>query len=500
MTTEWAVVPGGDQFTLDARNSGEMTFTVSNPGRYADTVVFDVLPGDGSQRSWFAIEEPQRDVGPKESVAFHVKLMVPAGTPARRYDLTGLAYSANTAPEESSRTSGRVSYEVATLEKPKKKPWPLIIAAVVLVLVVASVVTFLLTSGGDEGTATTPAAHPVRAKAYDMTGDGKADVTLTGVPGWGTIPMAISQGDGKFTVKNEGLADFPALAATLGAQAVQGDFDGDGKADIALAGAAGWSGVPVAFSQGDGTFKVTNKASTDIPGWAATPGAKLVSGDFDGDGRDDLLIVGGTGWPTMPVGFSNGDGTFRTTNAEIKDVNAWAGNPTTRLFGGDVDGDGKDDLILAGGTGWGSVPVAFSQGDGTFRIANFLAGDVAIWGQTKNVLIGAGDVDGDGRTDLVITGGLGWGSVPVAFSAGDGTFRASNNVVQFAPAWATTPGARLVVADFNGDGKADFALAGGTGWTSVPVALSNGNGTFEVKNETIDQFGIWANAKGVKIV
>lgn len=44
MTTEWAVVAAAEQFTLDPRNSGELTFTVSNPGTAPDTVVFDVAP------------------------------------------------------------------------------------------------------------------------------------------------------------------------------------------------------------------------------------------------------------------------------------------------------------------------------------------------------------------------------------------------------------------------------------------------------------------------
>lgn len=497
MSTEWAVVAADDQYTLDARNAGVMTFTVSNPGTAPDTVVFDVIPGDGSQRSWFSIDEPQREVGPQEAVAFQVKLAVPAGTPARRYDMTGLAYSADTAPEESSRTSGRVSYEVATTEKPKKTPWPFIIAAIVLVVVVAGVVTFVLTSGDGE-VAQPP--RPAVGKRSDVTGDGKADILLTGVAGWGTIPVAISQGDGRFSVTNAEQSEFPQLASTPGAQVAEGDFNGDGKIDVALAGAAGWGGVPVAFSKGDGTFTMTNKTAPEVPGWAATPGARVLAGDFDGDGRCDLLIVGGTGWPTMPVAFSKGDGSFRTTNAPIADVNGWANSPVVKAVVGDVDGDGKDDLVLAGGPGWTTVPVAFSNGDGTFRVTNQPAGDIAIWARVGGTQVAAADVDGDGKADLIITGGLGWGTVPVAFSAGNGTFRASNNVVPYMPAWATTPGVRVVTGDFNGDGKDDFALAGGAAWGSVPVAFSNGLGGFDVKNEPIDQFAVWANAGGVKVL
>jgi AcrR family transcriptional regulator len=499
MTTEWAVVPGGDQFTLDAHNKGEMVFTVSNPGSVQDTVVFDVLPGEGSQRTWFEVPEPQRPVAPNESVTFHVKLDVPVGTAARRYDVTGLAYSANTAPEESSRTSGRVSYEVATTEKPKKKiPWLFIIIGIVLVLVVAGVV-FMLTR--DSGVDTVhPPTKPIAAKASDVTGDGKADLAATGVLGWTTLPVAASKGDGTFEVTNEALHDFPALAATSGAKGVMGDFNGDGKADIALAGGAGWTGVPIAFSNGNGTFEVTNKPAPNIPAWAAAGGAKLLAGDFNGDGRDDLLITGGAGWSSIPVAFSNGDGTFKTTNEPAADVPGWAATANVKIMAADFNGDGKADLALAGGPGWNTVPVALSKGDGTFTVSNLPGGDVAFWAAVPGVKLAAGDVDGDGKGDIVITGGAGWGSVPVAFSAGDGTFRVTNNPAGGMPIWATNPTAQLVVADFNGDGKADFALTGGFGWGSIPVAFSKGNGTFDVSNAQVENFPLWAAAPNVKVL
>lgn len=150
MTTEWAVVAGGDQFTLDAQNAGELTFTVSNPGPVADTVVFDVLPGPDTQRSWFMVKDPQRLIKPNGAASFRVKVAVPAGTPARRYDVAGLAYSASAPPEESSRTSGRVSFDVGVSVAVKKKPWPILVAAAVLVLVVIGVAAFVLWPSGDD--------------------------------------------------------------------------------------------------------------------------------------------------------------------------------------------------------------------------------------------------------------------------------------------------------------------------------------------------------------
>jgi hypothetical protein len=109
---------------------------------------------------------------------------------------------------------------------------------------------------------------------------------------------------------------FANWARLPGVKLVHGDFAGDGRDDLALAGGAEWTTVPVAFSQGDGRFTVTNRAVVNVPGWASQSGVKLVSGDFNGDGRDDLALACGAEWTTVPVAFSLGDGRFTVTNHE----------------------------------------------------------------------------------------------------------------------------------------------------------------------------------------
>jgi VCBS repeat protein len=230
-----------------------------------------------------------------------------------------------------------------------------------------------------------------------------------------------------------------------GAKVGSGDFDYDGRTDVALVGGSGWGSVPVAFSNGDGTFRITNASVGDYAGWASVAGAKIKAGDFDGDGRTDIALVPGPGtpwWYTLPVAFSNGDGTFRITDTPSSDFAGWAQVSGVQVVSGDFNHDGRTDEALVGGSGWGSVPVAFSNGDGTFRITNASVGDFAGWAAVPGVRVQAGDFDGDGRIDIALVRGPNtpwWYSLPVAFSNGDGTFRITNTPADRFDRWASTP-------------------------------------------------------------
>ena len=323
----------------------------------------------------------------------------------------------------------------------------------------------------------------------DFNGDGLTDVVemFTGSTGGGFL-VSFSTGHGGFNSVTASVPGFGPWLGTHGAVPIVGDFNGDGKADIALVGGSGWTTVPVAFSNGDGAFTVTNQSVASFPGWASGANVHAVAGDFNHDGRTDIALVGGSGWTTVPVAFSNGDGTFNVTNASSPSLAGWASTSGSQVVAGDFNGDGKTDLAVVNhnpSAGWTTVPLGFSNGDGTFLVTNATVPTFPGWASSATVTVVTGDFDGDGRTDMALLNSdvtSGWFTIPTAFSNGDGTFRVTNAAVPNFPSWADDPDARVFVEDLNGDGKTDIALAGGSIWTTIPTALSNGDGTYTVSN------------------
>ncbi|MFE2245728.1 trypsin-like serine protease [Streptomyces lavendulae] len=309
---------------------------------------------------------------------------------------------------------------------------------------------------------------------------------------------------GAISTRTDDLAQW-INTTTYRAPATYSDFNGDGRTDLALTGGQGWICLPVAMSKGDATFDVScNAPGMDWGNWAATPNVKLVSGDLNGDGRTDLALTGGQGWTCLPVAMSKGDATFNITcNTPGMYWGDWAAENGVKVISGDLNGDGKTDLALTGGAGWTCLPVAMSKGDGTFNVSCNTPGmDWANWAATPNVKLVSGDLNGDGKTDLALTGGQGWTCLPVAISKGDGTFNITCNTPgMYWGDWAAENGVKVISGDLNGDGKTDLALTGGPGWTCLPVAMSKGDATFNVScNAPGMYWGDWAAEKGVKVI
>src|SRR5258706_1200283 len=135
---------------------------------------------------------------------------------------------------------------------------------------------------------------------------------------------------------------------------VTGDFNRDGKMDIAIA--QGASGVTVLLGNGDGSFRRIESAQGPTAGVFQSV---VAAADFNSDGIVDLLVLGYGGGYSSAVSFGNGDGTFRPP------VVVEPGPSDFVIAVADFNGDGKPDLLVGDySTGFG---VRIGNGDGTFQ-------------------------------------------------------------------------------------------------------------------------------------
>jgi FG-GAP-like repeat/Gametolysin peptidase M11 len=328
-------------------------------------------------------------------------------------------------------------------------------------------------------------------------------ILVGGRPG-GLLPTMSGNGDfNDGGAGNDSTERFSDYSRVPGVKVITGDYNHDFLTDVALAPPAGvsWTEIPVALANGDGTFRTSFSQNADFAGWAAVAGARAVSGDFNHDGNTDIGLVGGAGQSTVPIAFSNGNGTFRVTNAKVSKFPSFAAASGVKVLAADFNNDGNTDIALTGGAGWSTVPIAFSKGDGTFNVTSGAVsggfGDLATAPGAKAL---TGDFNHDGKTDIALTGGPDWTTVPLALSVGNGTWVVTLNAVGDFGGWAATPGVQAVAVDLNYDNFADIALTGGAGWTTIPVAFSTANGTFDVTNKSAPSFAAHAAEPGVTVI
>ncbi|WP_315799375.1 MULTISPECIES: FG-GAP-like repeat-containing protein [unclassified Bradyrhizobium] len=305
----------------------------------------------------------------------------------------------------------------------------------------------------------------------DLNGDGKTDFVLTKNK---SIFAYLSNGDGSYTNVNstQNVWDFGGYPAAMYVTFV-GDFDGDGKSDFAFVNS---SQIFPFLGNGDGTFRVgvvqtpANWPILDQGSFAP------VSGDFNGDGRTDFILIN---QDYLYECISNAAGSFGCSSIWIN--NGWNfGNPNTRYvpITGDFNGDGKTDFIMLGGT---TLYEAFGNGDGTFsyRQIDLTNGWRFGWPEDgippSDYMPVVGDFNGDGKTDWLM---LKAGTLYMFQSRGDGNF----DYVQIAiPGWnfgtPPTTGFDVIAGDFNLDGRSDFVLIGGNG-PYIYQFLSKGDGSF----------------------
>jgi len=349
----------------------------------------------------------------------------------------------------------------------------------------------------------------------DLNGDKKPDVVITGssvsaivflnqgsgtfkvsgtvgtVPAGGTdnIVLADLNGDKKLDIvmpdgmgdvitffgKGNGLfttgPEYPLQAASFGGNYLVAlvDFNKDGALD--LLDTSGFDNNTVSLGRGDGTFQ-TNQAYAYN---AVLVADNIATADFNGDGFPDTaqsLSGGANGMIGINLGSSHGvlgAASLVTASTCVNNVVEW-------VAAGDVNGDGKADLVATlqdatfAGCQNNTVAVMFGLGTGKFKAASYYATSAT----AQEGIVYLVDVTGDGKLDIVTENSD--GTISVLVNKGNGSYKPGTLITSISSIYRF--GLYLAFADFNGDGKMDIAVATNGGLSDVYVLLGNGNGTF----------------------
>jgi len=312
-----------------------------------------------------------------------------------------------------------------------------------------------------------PGATAAATAIADVDGDGDRDLLVAGDDGSSpATTLYIQQSDGSFAAANAGLTDISDGSVSIA------DVDGDGDQDLLIAGDAGGVGGQETIlyeQQSDGSFDTADAGLTGVER-AATAIA-----DVDGNGEQDLLVAGfdPAASDTTTTLYTQSSGSFNPAGAGLTGVSDGS------ISIADVDGDGNQDLLIAGDAPSRDTTILYKQKSG----GSFQAAGAGLTGAT-HAATSIADVDGDGTLDLLVAGL----DVTEGFSdniptttlyeqQSDGSFEAANANLTGVNHGSTS------IADVDGDGDADLLVTGssesGLGTPTTTLYEQKSDGSFE---------------------
>jgi hypothetical protein len=273
-----------------------------------------------------------------------------------------------------------------------------------------------------------------------------------------------------FTISFGAPSTYPVAGDTLNEPALA-DFNGDGFLDAVTNHVlTGQASVSVLLNKGDGTF------NTQVPYTVGDRPFVAVTGDFNSDGKQDIAT---TDVPegTISVLLGNGDGTFQPrVTTQLGAPTSVGSGATEYMIPVELNNDGKLDLIVNNQSELQLVSM-LGNGDGTFTKQ-----DDVTFTSISFARIAVGDFSGDGKPDVASNLGNNV-ELLVYFTDGAGNFDGGHTITPTGlPALYAAEG--VSAGDFNGDSKTDVAMLSNslstiTDPAVLSIFLSNGDGTFQ---------------------
>ena len=300
-----------------------------------------------------------------------------------------------------------------------------------------------------------------------------ADLNADGKPdlagaGANAVSVMLGNGDGTFRPKT----DFPLGMQTQAVAA--GDFNSDGRVDLMVTLNTPQFSLALLTGTGTGTFN----APTFFPNTSGFDSPAIAATDLNGDGRLDLVVMHTISCFTAPcraarsitILLGNGNGTFQTPS----EIDVGTGPMAMAVL--DLNRDGIKDVAIGGGNT--ELSILLGVGNGTFTrqpVVTLVSGG-DLFSACND--IGVGDLNRDGIQDLVVPLGNGNGNA-ILIGNGNGTFQVRSRI----QIDETSAPLHVAVADYNRDGLLDIARTMGDGTNGLlQILRGNGDGTFQAPN------------------
>ena len=294
----------------------------------------------------------------------------------------------------------------------------------------------------------TPGNHPVFVQTGDIDGDGKPDLAEVNYN-----DNTVSVFRNTSTVGNISFAAKVDFTVGSGPWCVYiGDIDGDGKLDLAVSNGNGNSVSVLKNTSTVGSLSF----ATHVDFTTGTSPFSVCIGDLDGDGKPDLAV---TNYSTIgSVSIFHNTGSVGTISFAPK-ADYTTGNTPQRVSIGDLDGDGKPDLAVAD-YNTSANAVSTLRNTSTVGTISFAAKvDFPTGTNPYNAMLG--DIDGDGKPDVVVTDNSANNFSVLRNTSSSGTISFAAHV-DFST--GSSP-VSVAIDDFDGDGKLDVAISNQAGNT-----------------------------------
>jgi subtilisin family serine protease len=371
-------------------------------------------------------------------------------------------------------------------------------------------------TGGQQAAVNAPISNFL---VRDLNGDGKPDLAfIEAEPTYSSpfeLAVLLNDGTGHFgPPARTAITDF--LSPPSGY--VVGDFRNTGHIDMVISSGSFQNDLPVSltFLANNGAGAFAKASVTTIPATQISHMAVGVTGDFNGDGKLDMVgtgnVPGANNWGLITL-LGNGDGTFRVGTFSPSGLTS----PPFMIFVGDYNRDGKLDVLVwvydnVVGTQNHNVYEFLGNGDGTFSAPKLILPNFGFFGMADLNHDGYPDIVEFNQIEAAAPVSLDTPSFTVYIGQPDGTFQQGQTYSVYSglvypgygfsnvgPSQALTP----MLADFNGDGNIDVGVVQMTPYPNarsyLQVLAGNGDGTFTPTYEItpFDKFGLPVNAADV---